>query len=422
MRGGREADEIGEHHAQGLDAVGDARLARLQPRRDRVRHDGADQRLGALMRLLELDLRAVDQSQRVKGHRRIDDEHAQHGLARDHVAQPAVGRQQKPVDRREIDHEQQQRRDVDEHAGKQLPVPDAEEEQHDAAEQEENMQVAGDAEHPDDVGLSDAEEGHEREADDIVAEAVQPRQHQAQRDQQHVVQVEQQQAVEIVERRHPDIRCAADRARIDRRVDAALAPRDLRIARDDPGRQQSLEPSRHRQAALRLAPDQLAQSRHRPFRPVPVCPFSMSPRAVPDSTRNRHSRDGHHIAPGRASLGCGHRRGQWCSRSHPRRDHNDDDQEADDRRDRGCCPRHRLVCGERRGRSPRWARWRTRRRFPWRLPRRREVHRRPALRPPLARPPPLPLRRVRLRLQHLLEVHAVRPRERLPRAALLSCV
>ena len=29
-------------------------------------------------------------------------------------------------------------------------------------------------------------------------------------------------------------------------------------------------------------------------------------------------------------------------------------------------------------------------------------------------------RRVRLRLQHLLEVHAVRPRERLPRAALLS--
>src|ERR1044072_4762413 len=106
----------------------------------------------------------------------------------------------------------------------------------------------------------------------------------------------------------------------------------------------------------------------------------------------------------------------------PRRDDNDDDQEADDRRDRGCCPRHGLARGHRRGRSPRWAWWRTRRRLPWRLPRRREVHRRPAFRPPLARPPPLPLRRVQLRLQHLLEVHAVRPRERLPRAALLSMI
>ena len=67
------------------------------------------------------------------------------------------------------------------------------------------MQVAGDAEHPDDIGLSDAEVGHERDGRDIVAEAVQPRQHEAQHDQQHIVQVERQQPVEIVERRHRDV-------------------------------------------------------------------------------------------------------------------------------------------------------------------------------------------------------------------------
>ena len=76
---------------------------------------------------------------------------------------------------------------------------------------------------------------------------------------------------------------------------------------------------------------------------------------------------------------------------------------------------------ERRCICPRRAWWRARRRIPWRLPRRREVlPRRPAFRSPLARSPLRPLRRYGYRLQHLLEVHAVRPRERLPRAALLS--
>ena len=65
------------------------------------------------------------------------------------------------------------------------------------------------------------------------------------------------------------------------------------------------------------------------------------------------------------------------------------------------------------------------RRLPRRLSRRREVlpRRRAPLRPPLARPPPLALQavpRLRLCLQHLLEVHPVRPRERLQGAVLIT--
>ena len=53
-----EAREVGEHDAEHLDPVGDALFAsRLQPRRDRLRHDRRDQSLGARMLVLQRDSR-----------------------------------------------------------------------------------------------------------------------------------------------------------------------------------------------------------------------------------------------------------------------------------------------------------------------------------------------------------------------------
>ena len=49
MRRFGEADEIGEHHAERLDAIGDALLARFQALGDRRRHDRADERVGAVV-------------------------------------------------------------------------------------------------------------------------------------------------------------------------------------------------------------------------------------------------------------------------------------------------------------------------------------------------------------------------------------
>ena len=84
------------------------------------------------------------------------------------------------------------------------------------------------------------------------------------------------------------------------------------------------------------------------------------------------------------------------------------------------------VASQQRRFGPRRAR---RRGFPRRIPwwRRQVLWWRPALRPPLARapslarPPFLPLWRLWLCLQHLLEVHALRPRERVPRRCRTNC-
>jgi hypothetical protein len=90
LRRRREVDEVGEHHAQIVDAIRDARLARLEPRRDRGRHHGGDERLGAFVLLLQLHLGAIQQSERIEYERRIDDGYTHDRLVRHQFAQPGV--------------------------------------------------------------------------------------------------------------------------------------------------------------------------------------------------------------------------------------------------------------------------------------------------------------------------------------------
>ena len=129
LRGGGEAGQIREQHRQVLDAVGNALLARLEPRRDRGRHHGRDQGFGALVLLLESDLGATHQRQGIEDKRRVDRDHAHHGVTGNQVAQPAVVWHQQPIDRREVQRKQQQSGGVDEDGERQLPVLDTEEEQ-----------------------------------------------------------------------------------------------------------------------------------------------------------------------------------------------------------------------------------------------------------------------------------------------------
>jgi hypothetical protein len=158
--------------------------------------------------------------------------------------------------------EQQEGHRVDAGREKQLPVLDAEEEQCRAGERVEDVQVAGDAEHPHRVELTETHQDDQRDGDEILAEPVQPRQDRAHHHHQHVVRVERQHAGQIVERGHHQIGSAARRRRIAHHVDTALAAHELRIARHDTRRQQPIEPCRKREAGLRLASHQVAQSCH----------------------------------------------------------------------------------------------------------------------------------------------------------------
>ena len=66
MRRLGESDEIGEHHAERLDAVGDALLPRFQTVGNRRGHDRADQRVGAVILELQLELGAPQRRQGVE--------------------------------------------------------------------------------------------------------------------------------------------------------------------------------------------------------------------------------------------------------------------------------------------------------------------------------------------------------------------
>ena len=66
MRRFGETDEVGEHHAERLDAIGDALLPRFQAIGDRRRHDRGDERVGAVVLKLQLEFRAPQRRQGIE--------------------------------------------------------------------------------------------------------------------------------------------------------------------------------------------------------------------------------------------------------------------------------------------------------------------------------------------------------------------
>ena len=197
------------------------------------------------------------------------------GVAGNQIAQLPIGRQQHPVDRREIEREQQQHEGVDEKPEKPFPVLDTEEEQNCACKQVIDVQVARDPEHPDRIKLPEADDQDQRDRNEVFAEPMPERQNESRNDQHHIIDVEQPQPAQVIERRDHDVRQAARDARISRDIDAALASYDLRIARHDSGRDKPVEPGRERKSPLWLTPDQVAQPCHAApaleISPPPVC-------------------------------------------------------------------------------------------------------------------------------------------------------
>ena len=92
-----KTDEICKHHAEHLDAVGDALLARFQTLGDRHRHHRLDQGFGSLVLVLQLEFRVAKRSQRIEQRRGIDRDRIEQDLTGQGIAKFFVARDEQSL-------------------------------------------------------------------------------------------------------------------------------------------------------------------------------------------------------------------------------------------------------------------------------------------------------------------------------------
>ena len=215
------------------------------------------------MLVLQLHPGAIPVPERVEDERGNDRRRIDHRLTRQHVAKRLVLRHDQPGDRREIEREHERNDIKAEQDEEQTPVLHSEEEQYGTAERVIDMKRAGEAERPHDEQLAKQDRENQHNAAGMIAEAMEARDEQRNRQHQQVIGVDEDQPMKIMQAIDDQVRQCRCRHRKCRDVDATLALDHPFVTRNDPDGYQAVKPRRELNGGRPLAPNEVAQPCHR---------------------------------------------------------------------------------------------------------------------------------------------------------------